>query len=116
MMTLRGRIYSGVLGDRYRQEAHQRGCARAALVTCSSARVCLITSAATLARVHGQKRPGVAGASWCEDFFIEPLLTRGRVAPSRASFVLLRDELLEREAFDTLPEANGALRAVAAAL
>ena len=28
----------------------------------------------------------------------------------------LRDELLEREAFDTLLEANGALRAVAAAL
>ena len=24
--------------------------------------------AATLARVHVQKRPGVAGASWCEDF------------------------------------------------
>ncbi len=38
------------------------------------------------------------------------------MAPSRASFVLLRDELLEREAFDTLPEANGVLRAVAAAL
>ena len=28
----------------------------------------------------------------------------------------MRDELLEREAFDTLLEANGALRAVAAAL
>jgi len=38
------------------------------------------------------------------------------MSPSRASFVLLRDELLEREAFDTLLEANGALRAVAAAL
>ncbi len=48
--------------------------------------------------------------------FIEPLLTRRRMAPSRASFVLLRDELLEREAFDTLLEANGALRAVAATL
>ena len=47
--------------------------------------------------------------------FIEPLLTIGRMAPSRASFVLLRDELLQREAFDTLLEANGALRAVAAA-
>ena len=29
--------------------------------------------------------------------------------------MLLRDELLEREAFDTLLEANGALRAVTAA-
>ena len=47
--------------------------------------------------------------------FIEPLLTRGRMAPSRASFVLLRDELLEREAVVTLHEANGAIRAVAAA-
>ena len=28
------------------------------------------------------------------------------MAPSRASFVLLRDELLEREAFDTLLEAK----------
>ena len=28
------------------------------------------------------------------------------MAPSRASFVLLRDELLEREAFDTLIEAK----------
>jgi len=37
------------------------------------------------------------------------------MAPSRASFVLLRDELLEREAFDTLLEAKGALRKVAAA-
>ena len=44
--------------------------------------------------------------------FIEPLLTKGRMAPS---VVLLRDELLEREAFDTLLEANGAIRAVAAA-
>ena len=47
--------------------------------------------------------------------FIEPLLTRGRMAPSRSSFVLLRDELLEREAFDTLREASGAIRAVAVA-
>ena len=30
------------------------------------------------------------------------------MATSRASFVLLRDELLQREAFDTLLEANGA--------
>ena len=70
----------------------------------------------TLARVHGQVCEGVAGASWCEDFVHRAWLTIGRMAPSRASFVLLRDELLEREAFDTLPEANGALRAVAAAL
>jgi len=47
--------------------------------------------------------------------FVEPLLTKGRMAQSRASFVLLRDELLQREAFDTLPEANGAICAVAAA-
>ena len=47
--------------------------------------------------------------------YIEPLLTIGRMAPSRASFVLLRDELLEREAFDTLLVAKGAIRAVAAA-
>ena len=46
--------------------------------------------------------------------FIEPLITRGRTAPSRASFVLLRDELLEREAFDTLLEAKVLFRAVAA--
>ena len=37
-------------------------------VACLSARVCRKISAATLARVHGQVRPGVAGASWCEDF------------------------------------------------
>ncbi len=70
----------------------------------------------TLARVHGQERPGVAGASWREDFVYRAWFTRGRMAPSRASFVLLRDKLLEREAFDTLLEANGALRAVAATL
>jgi len=34
------------------------------------------------------------------------------MAPSRASFVLLRDELLEREAFDTLLEANVSMQAV----
>ena len=38
--------------------------------------------------------------------YIEPLLTIGRMVTSRASFVLLRDELLEREAFDTLLEAK----------
>ena len=54
--------------DSRRQEALERSCARAALVTCSSARVCKITSVATRARVHGQVRPGVARASWCEDF------------------------------------------------
>ena len=58
----------------------------------------------------------MARASWCEDFVYRAWLTIGRMAPSRASFVLLRDELLEREAFDTLLEAKGALRAVAAAL
>ncbi len=101
------------------QEADERRCgrcARAALATCSSTRVCLIISAVTLARVHGQKLPGVAGACWREDFVYRAWFTIGRMAPSRASFVLLRDELLEREAFDTLLEANGALRAVAAAL
>ncbi len=88
------------------QEADERRCSRAALATCSSARVCRTTSAAILARVHGQKRPGVAGASWREDFVYRAWFTRGRMAPSRASFVLLRDELLEREAFDTLLEAK----------
>ena len=50
------------------EDVLERRCARAALVTCSSARVCKITSVATRARVHGQVRPGVARASWCEDF------------------------------------------------
>jgi putative transposase len=47
-------------------------------------------------------------------FFIEPSSPweNGYV---ESFFVLLRDELLEREEFDTLLETNGALRAVAAA-
>ena len=48
----------------------------------------------------------MARASWCEDFVYRAWLTIGRMATSRASFVLLRDELLEREAFDTLLEAK----------
>ena len=48
----------------------------------------------------------MAGACWREDFVHRAWLTIGRMAPSRASFVLLRDELLEREAFDTLLEAK----------
>ena len=48
----------------------------------------------------------MARASWCEDFVYRAWFTTGRMAPSRASFVLLRDELLEREAFDTLLEAK----------
>ena len=98
-----------MLGDSRCQEADERRCgrcARAALATCSSTRVCLIISAVTLARVHGQKLPGVAGACWREDFVYRAWFTIGRMAPSRASFVLLRDELLEREAFDTLLEAK----------
>ena len=52
-------------------------------------------------------RPSVSVHGWgVKTLFIEPLLTIGRMAPSRASFVLLRDELLEREAFDTLLEAK----------
>ena len=51
-------------------------------------------------------RPRVARASWCEDFVYRAWFTIGRMATSRASFVLLRDELLEREAFDTLLEAK----------
>ena len=51
-------------------------------------------------------RPRVARASWCEDVVYRAWLTIGRMATSRASFVLLRDELLEREAFDTLLEAK----------
>ena len=47
--------------------------------------------------------------------FIEPLLNEGRMVRSRASFVLLRDGLLQWETFATLLEANGALRAVARA-
>ena len=102
----------GVPRDRCRQEAHQRRYARA---TCSSARACKITSAATLARVRGQVCEGENRQFSVKTLFVEPLLTRGRMAQSRASFVLLRDELLQREAFDKLLEANGALRAVAAA-
>ena len=107
-----GRVHSGVPRDRCRQEAHQRRYARA---TCSSARACKITSAATLARVRGQVCEGENRQFSVKTLFVEPLLTRGRMAQSRASFVLLRDELLQREAFDKLLEANGALRAVAAA-
>jgi len=106
-----GRVHSGVPRDSRRQEADERRYARA---TCSSARVCRKISAATLARVHGQVCEWV-GRVGVKTLFIEPLLTKGRMAPSRASFVLLRDELLQREAFDTLLEAIGAHRAVAAA-
>ena len=48
----------------------------------------------------------MAGACWREDFVYRAWFTIGRMATSRASFVLLRDELLEREAFDTLLEAK----------
>ena len=48
----------------------------------------------------------MARACWCEDFVYRAWFTIGRMAPSRASFVLLRDELLEWEAFDTLLEAK----------
>ena len=41
------------------------------------------------------------------------MMANGAITGGRSK---LRDELLEREAFDTLLEANGALRAVAAAL
>ena len=68
MLTLRGRVHSEVPHDSRRQEVHERGRSRAALVTCASTGVCRKISAATLASVHGQVCEGVAGASWCEAF------------------------------------------------
>ena len=101
--------------DRRRQEADERRCSRAAerpvhLQGCAGSYPQRLSREFTAKSVREW-----LGRVGVKTLYIEPLLTIGRMAPSRASFVLLRDELLEREAFDTLLEAKGALRAVAAA-
>ena len=83
-------------------------------VACLSTRVCRKISAATLARVHGQVRPGVAGASWCEDFIYRAIAHHRENGTIESFNGKLRDELLEREAFDTLLEAKVLFRSVAA--
>ena len=103
-----------MLGDSRCQEADERGRSRAALATCLSARVCRKISAATLARVHGQVRPGVAGASWCEDFIYRAIAHHRENDTIESFNGKLRDELLEWEAFDTLLEAKVLFRSVAA--
>ena len=59
-------------------------------------------------------RPGVAGASWCEDFIYRAIAHHRENGTIESFNGKLRDELLEREAFDTLLEAKVLFRSVAA--
>jgi len=57
----------------------------------------------------------MAGACWREDFVYRAIAHHRENGTIESFNGNLRDELLEREAFDTLLEAKGALRKVAAA-